>query len=149
MQPKELQQQIHNAMRNHERNRLSMLRQVLQAVRQIEIDQQRETTEADVTAATKQLLRVTNEEINALEQSSENHAKRIAALKQQTDMLSEILPTQMSEADTEPLVKEIIQETNATSMRDMGLVMARIKERTQGSCDMRYASSLVKSLLSK
>ena len=58
------------------------------------------------------------------------------------------LPAQMSDADAEAAIKGIVAETGASTMKDMGKVMALVKERLGGSIEPARASALVKAALS-
>lgn len=145
----ELRSQIKNAMRDHDRDRLSALRQVLQAVRQVEVDERRDATEADVSAATKRLIRICTEEADALGAEPDNHKKRIDMLRSQIETLQSLLPEQVEGDALDEVIESAIRETEASSMRDMGKVMAVVREKTNGECDMKVASAKVRSLLGK
>lgn len=144
----ELQNQIKEAMRNHDKNKLSALRQVLQAVRQIEVDEQREINDEDITAATKKLIKITKEEADALSQDPDNHSKRINMLNEQVDTLNSILPQQITGDELMNIIDTAIADNNATTMRDMGRVMAAVKAATKNNSDMSEVSRIVKSKLS-
>ena len=72
----------------------------------------------------------------------------IADLKAEMDVLMEYLPKQLSRDELEVIVKEAIAETGASSMRDMGKVMAAVKPKTVGRADGRMINEVAKSLLS-
>jgi uncharacterized protein YqeY len=63
-------------------------------------------------------------------------------------VIERFLPAQMSDAEAEAAIKGIVAETGASSMKDMGRVMALVKERLGGSIEPARASTLVKSALS-
>ena len=147
MTPTELQNQIKTAMREHDREKLSALRQVLQAIRQIEVDEQRKVTDTDVSAATKKLIRICTEEADALKTKPENHQARITMLQNQIEMLKTLLPQQIEGDALDEIINTAIEETNATTMRDMGRVMASIRKATNGECDMSTVSAKVKARL--
>jgi uncharacterized protein len=62
-------------------------------------------------------------------------------------VLERFLPRQLSEAEAEVKIREIVAETGASSMKDMGRVMALVKERLGGSIEPARASALVKTAL--
>ncbi len=76
--------------------------------------------------------------------SPENAATELAELT----VLERYLPQQMSEEELTALVQEVITETGATSMRDMGRVMSAVIERAQGRADGKQANQIVRGLLS-
>lgn len=118
MQKAALLTQIKDAMKARDKVRLSILRQINQAIKQIEVDQRREVTEADVDACTKKLLKVTREELDALNKAdAQSHADRIADLFQQADILSSLLPTQLEGADARANRRTYRQPTSNNKAR--------------------------------
>lgn len=149
MKKEELLEQIKLAMKAHDKARLSILRQVNQAVKQVEVDERRDATEADLTKAVKKLQKVTAEELDGLRKAgAESHAERIQELSTQADVLSQLLPRQLEGADLEKLADSLITELGATSKRDMGKVMGALTKATNGNFDKPAAAAYVGSKLS-
>lgn len=149
MKKEELLEQIKLAMKAHDKARLSILRQVNQAVKQVEVDERRDATEADLTKAVKKLQKVTAEELDGLRKAgAESHAERIQELSTQADVLSQLLPRQLEGADLEKLADSLIAELDATSKRDMGKVMGALTKATNGNFDKPAAAAYVGSKLS-
>lgn len=149
MKKEELLEQIKLAMKAHDKARLSILRQVNQAVKQVEVDERRDATEADLTKAVKKLQKVTAEELDGLRKAgAESHAERIQELSTQADVLSQLLPRQLGGADLEKLADSLIAELGATSKRDMGKVMGALTKATNGNFDKPAAAAYVGSKLS-
>ena len=149
MKKEELLEQIKLAMKAHDTARLSLLRQVNQAVKQVEVDERRDATEADLTKAVKKLQKVTAEELDGLRKAgAESHAERIQELSTQADVLSQLLPRQLEGADLEKLADSLIAELDATSKRDMGKVMGALTKATNGNFDKPAAAAYVGSKLS-
>ena len=149
MKKEELLEQIKLAMKAHDKARLSILRQVNQAVKQVEVDERRDATEADLTKAVKKLQKVTAEELDGLRTAgAESHAERIQELSTQADVLSQLLPRQLEGADLEKLADSLIAELGATSKRDMGKVMGALTKATNGNFDKPAAAAYVGSKLS-
>ena len=73
---------------------------------------------------------------------------RASAEEAETAVIERFLPQQLGEAEAEAKIREIIAETDASSMKDMGRVMALVKERLGGSIEPARASGLVKAALS-
>lgn len=126
MEKQEIEQLIADAMKSGDKDRVSVLRQVLQGIKQIEVDSRREATDADVVAVARKLMKVTVEELDGFERNPEGRADRIATLRNQISVLKAILPERLSGADLEKLVDEAIAKTGASGMRDMGRVMAEL-----------------------
>ena len=136
-------------MKAHDKARLSILRQVNQAVKQVEVDERRDATEADLTKAVKKLQKVTAEELDGLRKAgAESHAERIQELSTQADVLSQLLPHQLEGADLEKLADSLIAELGATSKRDMGKIMGALTKATNGNFDKPAAAAYVGSKLS-
>ncbi len=149
MKKEELLEQIKLAMKAHDKARLSILRQVNQAVKQVEVDERRDATEADLTKAVKKLQKVTAEELDGLRKAgAESHAERIQELSTQADVLSQLLPHQLEGADLEKLADSLIAELGATSKRDMGKIMGALTKATNGNFDKPAAAAYVGSKLS-
>ena len=149
MKKEELLEQIKLAMKAHDKARLSILRQVNQAVKQVEVDERRDATEADLTKAVKKLQKVTAEELDGLRKAgAESHVERIQELSTQADVLSQLLPHQLEGADLEKLADSLIAELGATSKRDMGKVMGALTKATNGNFDKPAAAAYVGSKLS-
>lgn len=149
MKKEELLEQIKLAMKAHDKARLSILRQVNQAVKQVEVDERRDATEADLTKAVKKLQKVTAEELDGLRKAgAESHAERIQELSTQADVLSQLLPRELEGADLEKLADSLIAELGATSKRDMGKVMGALTKATNGNFDKPAAAAYVGSKLS-
>lgn len=149
MKKEELLEQIKLAMKAHDKVRVSILRQVNQAVKQVEVDERRDATEADLTKAVKKLQKVTAEELDGLRKAgAESHAERIQELSTQADVLSQLLPRQLEGADLEKLADSLIAELGATSKRDMGKVMGALTKATNGNFDKPAAAAYVGSKLS-
>ena len=73
---------------------------------------------------------------------------RASAEEAEISVIERFLPAQLGDAEAEAKIREIVAETGASSMKDMGRVMALVKERLGGSIEPARASSLVKAALS-
>jgi uncharacterized protein YqeY len=87
-------------------------------------------------------------EESAATYDSGNRPELAAAEREEITIIQEFLPKQMSAAEVEAAAKAVIAEMGAASMKDMGKVMAAMKERYAGQMDFAKASGLVKGLLS-
>jgi len=76
-----------------------------------------------------------------------NREDRAAAEEGEIAVIERFLPAQLSDEDAQARIREIVAETGASSMKDMGRVMALVKERLGGSIDPARASALVKAAL--
>lgn len=76
-----------------------------------------------------------------------NRADLVAKEKAEIDVISSFLPAQMDDAAIEAAIKQVIQETGASSMKDMGKVMGSLRGKYAGQMDFGKASDMIKGLL--
>lgn len=141
-----LQEEIRNAMRARDKNRLSILRQVLGEVKNIEVNERREIVEADVDAMLKRLVKQTSETLEGSIKAG-NNEERTAMLKEQVEILEGYLPKQIEGAELVALVEKTIAEVGAETKRDMGKVMGALNAATGGNFDKAAAAKEVGSRL--
>ena len=141
MKKEELLELIKDAMRAKDKVRLSILRQVNEEFKKIEVDQRREVTEADVTACVKKLIKVTAETLEFSRKAGTDE-ERIANLARQVEILEGLLPTQLAGDALAALIDEICAAGGFTSKKDMGKVMKELGERTGGNFDKPEAAKL-------
>ena len=132
---------IKDAMRARDKVRLSILRQLNEEFKKIEVDQRREVTEADVTACVKKLIKVTGETLDYSRQAATNQ-ERTDALARQVEILQELLPHQVAGDELAALIDVVIAEQGLSSKKDMGRLMKELDERTGGNFDKPQAAKL-------
>ncbi|MBE6471245.1 MAG: GatB/YqeY domain-containing protein [Coriobacteriaceae bacterium] len=142
----ELKEQIKAAMKAKDKVRLSILRQVHGEIKNIEVNERREITDADVDAMIKRLIKQTGETLEGSIKAA-NDDERTETLRQQVAILEELLPEQLSGEALEALVEKTIAELGAETKRDMGRVMKALTAATGGNMDKAAAAKLVGSKL--
>ena len=137
-----IQSDMKAALRNGEKLRLSVLRMLLAAIQHREIYERRDLDKAEV-------LQVVDKQVK---QRCEAAALFADAGEQQEnsemEVLQAYLPEALSESECTALVDDVISAMDATSMKEMGKVMAEIQTRAQRRSDMAALSALVKARLS-
>jgi uncharacterized protein len=134
------------AMRAKDAARLSAIRLLLSGIKQREVDERKELTDAEVTAVIARMIKQRRESIAQFEQAAR---KDLAdAEKFELEVLAAYLPRQMSDTEVQQEIQNAIGESGASGIKDMGKVMALLKPRLAGKADMGKVSSLVKSRLS-
>ena len=134
-----------DAMRARERERVKALRLVNAALKQDEIDGQRELADDDVVAV---LSRMRKQRRDSLEQFTNAGREDLAAIERfEINVIEEFLPAALSEAEVQQAVADAVAATGAATMRDMGKVMAALKEPLAGRADMAAVSKLVRAAL--
>jgi uncharacterized protein YqeY len=134
------------AMRASEKERLLTIRMVQAAIKQREVDERVVLDDAQVIAVLEKMVKQRRESIVAFEQGG----RADLAEKEKTEiaLLQVYLPTQLSAAEVDALIKEAIATTGATSMKDMGKVMGAVKAKAAGRADMGAVSASIKAALS-
>ena len=142
----ELQDEIKRALKAGDKDRLSILRQVHGEIKNIEVNERREITDADVVAMFKRLIKQTSETLDGSIKAG-NNAERTATLKAQVAILEEYLPKQLSGDELIALIEKTIADLGATTKRDMGKVMGALTKATDGNFDKAAAAKEVGSRL--
>jgi len=134
------------AMRAKDAARLSAIRLLLSGIKQREVDERKELTDADVTSVIEKMIKQRRESIAQYEKAARQDL--VDAEKFELNVLSGYLPRQMSEAEISEAIEAAVSEAKPAGIKDMGKVMALLKARLAGKADMAKVSTLVKSKLS-
>jgi hypothetical protein len=134
------------AMRAKDAPRLSAIRLILAGIKQREVDERKEMTDADVVSVLEKMIKQRRESIAQYEQAQRKDLADVEKFELQ--LLSGYLPQQMSDAEVQQEVSKAVAESGASGIKDMGKVMALLKPRLAGKADMGKVSNLVKTKLS-
>ena len=134
------------AMRAKDSARLSAVRLLLSGIKQREVDERKELSDAEVTAVIEKMIKQRRESIAQYEKAARKDL--VDAEKFELDLLIGYLPQQMSDAELSQAVDAAVSEANPAGIKDMGKVMALLKARLAGKADMGKVSALVKTMLS-
>ena len=134
------------AMRAKDAPRLSAIRLLLAAMKQREVDERIELTDADILAIIEKMLKQRRDSITQYEAGKRQDLADIE--KFEIGVLSGYMPQQLSEAEIVAEVAAAVAATGAKAMQDMGKVMALLKPKLAGRADMARVSALVKAKLS-
>jgi len=140
-----IQDDLKEAMRAKDTNRLELLRYLLAAIQKIEKDQQKILEDTEVLGILDKLIKQENESLEHAKNA--NRDDLIKNSKFKISVLTAYKPEPFSEDKINAIITEAITETQANSMRDMGKVMGIVKPKLQGRADLGKVSGLVKSLL--
>ena len=134
------------AMRSGDAQRRDGLRLLLAAVKQREVDERRELTDADVVSVIERMVKQRRESIAQFEKGG----RQDLAQKEQFELglLQGYMPQALSDAEIATAVAEAISATGAKAPADMGKVMGALKATLAGRADMGKVSALVKTKLS-
>ena len=135
------------AMRAKETARLSAIRLLLAAIKQREVDERIELSDADVVAIIEKMNKQRRDSISQFEAAGRQDLAEIE--KFEMSVLADYMPQQFSDAEIMTAVTEVIAAVGAVGPQDMGKVMGLVKSRLAGRADMGKVSLLIKSQLSR
>lgn len=147
MNNNQLDNEIKTAMKTKDTVRRDILRQVKNEVKNIEVNERRNTTEADVDAMLKRVIKQTNETLDGSIKAGTDE-NRTNTLMAQVAILKEYLPEQVNGDVLITLIDEVIAEIGASTKKDMGRVMGELGKRTGGNFDKATAAKIVGEKLS-
>lgn len=131
------------AMKAKDQSRLTTIRMLQAAIQRKEVDERITLDDTQVMAVIEKLIKQSRDALSQFEQAS----RQELADKEKADIevWQSYLPEQLGDAEIEKLVNDAISETGATSMKDMGKVMAVLKPKLQGRADMGQVSARIKA----
>ena len=133
------------AMRAKEMDKLTVIRGLQAAIKQIEVDERIELDDAQVLAVIEKQIKQRKESIKAfLAANREDLASKEQA---EFEILSQFLPEAMSEEELDSLIAQTIEAQSATSMKDMGKVMNSLRPIIAGRADPAQVSAKIKAQL--
>ncbi len=146
-----LKQQINDdmkaAMRAKETARLGAIRLLLAAMKQREVDERIELTDADVVAIIEKMLKQRRDSIS--QYKTANRQDLVDVEEFEVSVLQAYMPQQLTEDEIKAAIAEAIAATGAAGPQDMGKVMGVVKPKLAGRADMGKVSGLIKAQLTK
>ena len=132
-------------MKSGDKIKTNILRTLLSTLKEKQIEKKEDINEDEYLSIIKRLVKQLKESADAYQKAgrSELYEKEVSEL----DILKEYLPEILSEQQTLDLVKEVISQTSANSLSDIGKVMSLIMQKSNGKVDGKIANRLVKELL--
>jgi len=132
-------------MRGGDKPRLGVIRLILAAVKQREVDERIELDDAQLNAV---LDKMSKQRRDSLEQFEKAGRDDLAEQEKfELGILKAYLPEPLSDAEIGALIEEAVQATGASSIKDMGKVMGQLKSKLQGRADMGAVSGKIKARL--
>jgi len=134
-----------SAMKAGDKDRLKVVRLMLAAIKQIEIDTRSELDDAGVLGVLDKMVK---QRRDSVEQFAKGGREDLVAIEEaEIEVLETYLPAKMDDAELDTLIDEAIAATSAESIRDMGKVMGAIKGKAAGRADMGAVGAKVKARL--
>jgi uncharacterized protein YqeY len=133
------------AMRAKDAKRLSAIRMLLAATKQVEVDKRIELADADVVGIVEKEIKKRRESISQYQMAKRDDL--VAGEQFEVEVLSAYLPAQADEAEVESVIAAAVAEAGTTGPQAMGKVMAAVKAKLAGRADMTRVSAAVKARL--
>ncbi len=141
-----IQEDMKSAMRAGEKDKLANIRMVMAAIKQREVDERIELDDAQVLSVIDKMVKQRRESIAQF--AAGNRADLVAKEEAELRLLSDYLPTPLTDSELDALIAEAVTATGAASIKDMGKVMAAIKAKAAGRADMGAVGARIKARLS-
>ena len=132
-------------MKSGDKSRLGVIRLILSAIKQVEIDERIELDDSRVTAVLDKMAKQRRESIAQFDKAGRDDLSAIE--NAELEIIREYLPEALGDDEIDALVEQAIGATGAASVKDMGKVMGMLKPQLQGRADMSQVSQLIKSRL--
>jgi uncharacterized protein YqeY len=142
----QLQDEMKAAMKSGDKRRLGIIRLILAAIKQREVDERIELDDTQVLLVLDKMVKQRRDSVEQFEKAG--RTELADQEKFEIGVIKEYLPAQLSEDEISALITEAIAATGAESMKDMGKVMGMLKPKLQGRADMGAVSGLIKQNLS-
>ena len=145
MLKEKLLEDLKNAMKEKNTIRKNVIQMVRAAILQVEKDKQVELTDEQIIDVIAKESKKRKDSLSDYEKSGREDL--IKQIQEEIHILQEYLPKPLSKEELETIIEKIIQEVNATSMKDMGKVMKMAKEKIGARADGKEINEIVKTKL--
>ena len=133
------------AMKAGDKDRLKVVRLILAAIKQLEVDTRTEMDDPAVLTVLNKMVKQRRDSVSQFQEGNRNDLADIELAE--ISVLEDYLPEQLSGAELDQLVAKAIADTGAESIRDMGKVMGQVKAQAEGRADMAAVGAKVKARL--
>ena len=141
-----ISEDMKDAMRAKDSARLGAIRLLQAAIKQREVDERIELTDADVISAIEKMLKQRRDSIAAFESANRTDLADIE--KFEVSVLQTYMPQQLSEETIGQIIAQVIADTGAQGAKDMGKVVGLVRPLVAGVADMGKVSGMIKARLS-
>lgn len=140
-----IQEDLKTAMKAGDKERVSLIRFILAAVKQREVDEQKTLSEDEFMMVLDKQAKQRRDSIEQYEAGGRNDLADKE--RQELTILQHYLPEPLSDAELEQLITDALTGSGATEMKEMGKVMAILKPQVQGRTDMKQLSGKIRAKL--
>ncbi len=141
-----------NAVKSKDKIKISTYRLILSSIKDLDISNRsgpnkKETNDEDIKKLLKKMVKQRSESIDIYKKN--NRSDLLEVEQNEYNILTSYLPKQLNEEETKKICEDIISNTGAVSIKDMGKVMGALKKQYADEIDFAKAGSLLKTLLNK
>ena len=140
------------ALKAKDKNKISTYRLILSGIKDLDINnrsgtEKKKTDDEDIKKLLKKMIKQRTESIELYKKNNRKDLQDIE--EQEVEVISQYLPSQISEEETVKICEEVIKSTGATSIKDMGKVMGELKKNNADRIDFSKAGAIIKELLNQ
>lgn len=140
-----IQSDMKAALKAGDKERLKVVRMILAAIKQIEIDERRELDDAATMAVLTKMVKQRRDSVTQFNDGGRHDLAEIETAE--IGVLEEYLPEPLTDEELDSIIDKAVADSGASGMRDMGRVMGIVKSLAAGRADMGTVSNRVKSRL--
>lgn len=140
-----LKKDMIEAMKNKDKEKLTVIRMVKAALDKERIDKKAEVNDDLLIDVVNKQVKMRNDSLEEFKKAS--RADLIKQTEEELEILKDYLPEQLSEEEVITIIEEVINEVNAETIKDMGKVMKEVTPKVKGKADMKHVSEIIKSKL--
>ena len=140
-----IQDEMKTCMKSGDKPRLGVIRLIMSAIKQIEVDERIELDDERVLAILDKMTKQRRESAAQYEQAGRDDL--LVQEVYEIDVIKDFLPAALSDEEVEAMIRAAIDSTGASSIKDMGKVMGILKPQMQGRADMSAVSVKIKAFL--
>ena len=141
----QLEKDMIEAMKNHEKERLAVIRAVKAGLKQEQIDHKKEINDELLIDVVNRQVKMRRESIGEFEKGGRQDL--VDQTKAEIDILMKYLPKQLTEDEVREVIEEIFAEVQPESQKDMGKVMKEAQAKLKGKADMKEVSTIIREKL--
>ncbi|ORM39271.1 glutamyl-tRNA amidotransferase [Francisella endosymbiont of Ornithodoros moubata] len=132
-------------MKNKDKNRLTTIRMAMSAIKQRQIDEKVEITDEVIITVITKMIKQRQDSYD--QYIKVDRAELAEGEKREIEILTQYMPKQLNDKEVVTIVQKAIESVGATSIKEVGKIMASVKKELAGRTDMSKVSAIVKSNL--
>lgn len=145
----EINDQLKKAMLNKDKDYTSTLRLILAAIKDREILERAKNKSVEDDIIIEVLSKMVKQRVESADIYKKNERLELAKKEEyEISIIRNFMPTQLSDDEVKTIINKIIKDNNASSIKDMGVVMAELKKEYSGQLDFGAAGKMIKDILS-